>query len=172
MKILVIVAHPNLTASHANRILVREIEKHNEIDIHHLYPSYPNWKINVKKEQSCLEKYDRIVLQFLFYWYSIPALLKKWLEEILTPGWAYGDKGNKLEGKEFILAITTGGSAEGYQSGGYNWHTISEYTRPLQATITRCQGIFLPSYVTYDIGNLTEQELQAHAQQYTKYIMN
>ncbi|EOQ01472.1 NAD(P)H-dependent oxidoreductase [Bacillus cereus] len=170
MKILVVLAHPDLAQSHVNRTLVEELKKNAEIDIHDLYSSYPDWKICVKKEQVLLEKYNRIILQFPFYWYSMPALMKKWLEEILTPGWAYGEKGNKLAEKEFILAITTGGSAEGYQAGGYNWHTISEYTRPLQATIIRCGGIFLPSFVTYNTKKLTGEELKLRAQQYVGYI--
>ncbi|SDX24371.1 glutathione-regulated potassium-efflux system ancillary protein KefG [Marininema mesophilum] len=167
MKTLVIVAHPNLTQSNANRILVDELKNHPEIDIHYL-----NWEINVKKEQELLEKYDRIVLQFPFYWYSVPAVLKKWFEEILTPGWAFGEGGNKLAGKEFISTITTGGSMEGYQAGAYNWHTISEYILPLQATITRCQGIFLPSFVIHGTRDLTKHELKEYAQQHIDYIKN
>ncbi len=172
MKILVVVAHPNLTQSHANRMLMEEVEKHAGIDVHVLSSAYVQGQLNVKKEQEMLEAYDRIVLQFPFYWYNVPALLKKWLEDILTPGWAYSKDGDKLAKKEFILAITTGGSKDGYQAGGYNWHTISEYTFPIQATITRCQGVFLPSFVVYDTKSLMKIELKNYGKQYVDYIKN
>ncbi|PFT85487.1 general stress protein, partial [Bacillus thuringiensis] len=63
MKILVVVAHPNLTESHANRMLMKEVEKHADIDVHVLSSAYVQGQLNVKKEQEMLEAYDRIVLQ-------------------------------------------------------------------------------------------------------------
>ena len=99
------------------------------------------------------------------------CFIKKWLEDILTPGWAYSKDGDKLAKKEFILAITTGGSKDGYQAGGYNWHTISEYTLPIQATITRCQGSFAFIYsLWYEVFN--ENRIKNYGKQYVDYIKN
>lgn len=39
-----------------------------------------------------------------------PSLLKEWQDVVLTHGWAYGSKGIKLRGKDFMLAISIGGS--------------------------------------------------------------
>jgi len=47
-----------------------------------------------------LLEHDRIVLQFPMYWYSMPPLLKKWLDDVLTYNFAYGSKGDKLKGKD------------------------------------------------------------------------
>ena len=48
--------------------------------------------------------------------YSISALLvqftaiiKKWFDDVLTYGFAYGSKGDKVKGKEFGVAISIGG---------------------------------------------------------------
>ena len=73
------------------------------------YAAYPDFKINVEHEQELIETHDRIVLQFPFYWYSSPALLKQWEDDVIKAGWAYGG-GRALEGKEFMLAVSTGPS--------------------------------------------------------------
>lgn len=36
---------------------------------------------------------------------------KKWEEVVLSYGWAYGEEGDKLKGKELIIATTTGAKA-------------------------------------------------------------
>jgi len=104
MKALVILAHPKIAESRINRRLIEEVRKHPEITVHELYPSYPDWNIDVPREQELLEKHDRIVFQFPLYWYSTPPLLKKWQDDVLTYGWAYGSQGKKLQGKELLIA--------------------------------------------------------------------
>ncbi|GAL26611.1 NAD(P)H oxidoreductase YRKL [Vibrio variabilis] len=44
-------------------------------------------------------KADVIVLQFPFYWYSMPALLKKWMDDVFSFNFAYGPEGDKLKVK-------------------------------------------------------------------------
>lgn len=76
MKTMVLVAHPNLETSRANRAFMLEISKHPNLHVRNLYHEYPNWTFDIEKEQQLLLAYDRIVLQFPFYWYSCPPLLK------------------------------------------------------------------------------------------------
>jgi putative NADPH-quinone reductase len=95
MKPLVILAHPNIADSRINRRLIEEVRNYPEITVHELYSSYPDWVIDVPREQELLENHDRIVLQFPLYWYSTPPLLKKWQDDVLSYGWAYGSQGKK-----------------------------------------------------------------------------
>lgn len=74
MKTMVIAAHPNLNNSRANQALLLQLRSNADIYLHDLYQEYPNWNINVEKEQQLLLQYDRIVFQFPFYWYSCPPL--------------------------------------------------------------------------------------------------
>lgn len=76
MNILVVAAHPNLENSRANRALLDAIQGIENVHVHDLYKEYPNWHIDVKREQELLLGYERIVFQFPFYWYSCPPLLK------------------------------------------------------------------------------------------------
>ncbi|WP_199616987.1 NAD(P)H-dependent oxidoreductase [Paenibacillus alkalitolerans] len=172
MKIVTIVAHPNLEISRANRALMHELNNHENIDVRDLYREYPDWNIDVEKEQQLLLVYDRIVLQFPFFWYSCPPLLKKWFDDVFTYGWAFGPGGEKLKGKEFIIATTTGGPENCYRAGGDNWFTISEFLRPIERTVTKCNGTFLPSFVTYSASQGTDAYLSQEAKRYAEHIQS
>lgn len=168
MKTLVILAHPNIERSRVNRRLIQEIRNHPEITVHELYASYPDWIIDVPREQELLEKHDRIVFQFPLYWYSTPPLLKKWQDDVLAYGWAYGSQGKKLQGKEFLVATTIGGRQEVYQAGGSNHFSMSEILRPLQATANMCKMIYLPAFVVDGVSD--ENQLADAAIRYVDRI--
>lgn len=170
MNILVIAAHPRLHQSRANLALIQELRKQGDFHIRDLYREYPAWHIDVEKEQRILLQYARIVFQFPFYWYSCPPLLKKWFDDVLTFGWAYGPGGENLLGKEFMLAITTGGTEASYRSGGDNSYTISEFLRPIEKTLTRCNGILLPAFVAYGVKHASAAELTETAAKYMEFI--
>jgi len=40
-------------------------------------------------EQARIDKADALVLVFPVYWWSMPALLKGWIDRVFTNGWAY-----------------------------------------------------------------------------------
>ncbi|MGF9820877.1 hypothetical protein [Brevibacillus agri] len=55
-------------------------------------------------------------------------------------------------------------------AGGDNWFTVSELLRPIQRTLTRCNGIFLPPFVTFDVLRGTDEYLEQEAKRYAAYI--
>ncbi|MBD2870313.1 NAD(P)H-dependent oxidoreductase [Paenibacillus arenilitoris] len=170
MKTMIIAAHPDLRQSRANRMLALALEPYTDIHVRDLYSEYPDWQIDVEKEQQALLQYDRIVFQFPFYWYSCTPLLKKWFDDVLTYGWAFGPGGDHLSGKEFMVATTTGGTEGGYRSGGDNWFTLSELLRPIQSTITRCNGTYLPAFVMYDADRGTDDYIAREAGRYAEHV--
>jgi glutathione-regulated potassium-efflux system ancillary protein KefG len=82
-KILVIFAHPAYRRSTINAALRRAIEGLKNIVMHNLYDSYPDFLIDVPREQQLCEAHDVIVFQHPFYWYSTPAILKEWQDLVL-----------------------------------------------------------------------------------------
>ncbi|AIY07101.1 NAD(P)H-dependent oxidoreductase [Paenibacillus polymyxa] len=173
MKTLVLVFHPDLTASRVHRRLTEEMKKQAGVTIHHVYEAYPNEKIDVAAEQSLLEQHDRIVLQFPFYWYSTPSLLKKWEDVVLTHGWAFGSKGDKLHGKELLIAVSTGAAKENYLPDGNFKYTVSELLRPLQATSNLIGTRYLTPYILYGVmQHLSDEELEQSAKDYVAYALN
>lgn len=170
MKIMVIAAHPQLDRSRANQALLGELKEDAGIFIRDLYREYPDWNIDVEKEHRLLLEHDRIVLQFPFYWYSCPPLLKKWFDDVLTFGWAYGPGGDRLLGKEFLVGTTAGGPDRSYRAGGDNRFTVDELLRPIERTLTRCNGTYLPAFVVYDANQSADAELAREARRYAEHI--
>ena len=172
MKIMVIVAHPNLDNSRANRMLMEHdgLHANGNVDVRDLYKEYPDWTIDIEREQQLLLQYDRVVFH-PFYWYSCPPLLKKWFDDVLTFGWAFGPEGNNLKGKEFMVATTVAGLEQGYQAGGDNWYTVSELLRPIQATLNRCKVRYLPAFATYNVERVSDEALRAEADRYAQQVL-
>ncbi|MDN3684445.1 NAD(P)H-dependent oxidoreductase [Vibrio sinaloensis] len=77
-KVVVISGHPNLESSYTNKVVLAQLQStFSSIDIRRLDALYPDYQIDVETEQTALLDADVVVLQFPFYWYSMPALLKK-----------------------------------------------------------------------------------------------
>ncbi|WP_026182870.1 NAD(P)H-dependent oxidoreductase [Leeia oryzae] len=145
-RILLVYAHRHPASSVINKALLGVANQLSNVTVHDLMSRYPDYQIDVAQEQQLLLNHDVIVLQFPFYWYSTPAILKEWLDAVLSYGFAYGSGGDKLRGKRLMIATTTGGPADAYQAGGYNQFTLSELLRPLQATANLAGMNYLPIF--------------------------
>ena len=89
-KAVIILAHPNMEESRVNKRWIEEVSGYTDkITVHDLYKEYPEWSINIKKEQEILKNHDLVILQFPFYWYSSPPLLKKFIYYFLEYYWSY-----------------------------------------------------------------------------------
>jgi putative NADPH-quinone reductase len=119
--ILIQFAHPALRKSQTNRYLLEAVRNLENVTINDLYEEYPDFDIDVRREQGLLLAHDVIVFQHPFYWYSTPALLKQWLDLVLEYGFAYGRGGTRLQGKAFLTATTAGGPEDAYRREGYNY---------------------------------------------------
>jgi glutathione-regulated potassium-efflux system ancillary protein KefG len=172
MKTLVIVCHPDLKKSRHNRALAEAVAAMPEVMVHDLQARYPDENIDVPTEQELLLAHERIVLQFPFYWYSTPSLLKKWQDQVLSFGWAYGPGGDKLNGKEILVATTTGGPEHAYVAGGYNRYSMSELLRPLQAMANLVGAKYLIPFVAHSNRCKAPEELEAMAKAYASHVQD
>lgn len=170
-KILVLFAHPAIHKSKVNRALAQEAVEINGITFHDLYENYPDFVIDVKKEQTLLESHDIFVFQHPFYWYSTPAIVKEWLDLVLEYGWAYGPGGEKLEGKKWVHAISTGGPEDAYTAKGYNRYTIRELLAPLEQSANLCGTEFLDPFVIHQaLRYKTETDLGELRKKYRAFL--
>lgn len=161
-KCLFVLAHPHIRKSRANRAVLEEVKKL-DVTINDLYEKYPTFHIDVEREQELLLQHDLIVLQHPFYWYSMPALLKQWLDDVFLIGFAYGSGGDKLSGKDFLLSFTAGGPREAYKSGGYNNYEIQSFFPPYHQTALLCQMNWIEPCVLFSSIKSDEAVLSAHA---------
>lgn len=174
-KKLLIVAHPNMNASFFNKGLLESVKNTQNFTVHQLYSLYPDFKINVKKEQDLLIANDVIIFQHPLQWYSCPALLKLWIDEVLAYGFAYGEGGNALHGKEWRSVVTSAGGDLDYLSGGNAGYTISELMRPFQMTATHSGMSWKPVFSVTGASPMESESkrkaiLEAGCKRYSEYI--
>lgn len=172
MKVLVNLFHPHLERSVVNRAWAERLANQPGITLRRLYALYPDGKIDVAAEQQALAEHERLVFQHPFYWYSTPPLMKQWLDDVLTYGWAYGPGGNALAGKEWLSAISTGGPADSYQAGGYNRFSMSEFLKPLVQTASLLQTVFLPPFIFHGAVAADNEAVRASADALLDYVCN
>lgn len=114
--VLVILAHPSIEVSIINRELQQAAQSLDHVTVVELYKEYPDFTINVQKEQQRLINSDVVVFLFPLYWYSTPPLLKQWQDSVLEYGFAYGSQGKVLHGKSLFCVTSTGSDEESYRS--------------------------------------------------------
>ena len=78
---------------------------------------------DVLREQARIERADALVLVYPIYWWSLPALLKGWVERVFSHGWAFEYEGGtvikKLRGMNVHLVGVAGADAGTFERHGY-----------------------------------------------------
>lgn len=171
-KILVNLVHPNLNKSIVNKQLLNGIKDLDNITINNLYEKYPDFKIDVAKEQELLLEHDIIVFQFPMYWFSSPSLLKEWFDIVLEYGFAHG--GNyKLKDKSFAVAISCGGGEEDFCERGKDKKTVEEFLFPFAITANYIKMKYKKAFISYKTeSTLSEDILNKYTKDYLEYIKN
>jgi glutathione-regulated potassium-efflux system ancillary protein KefG len=161
-RILILFAHPALEKSRVNRILIEGLDAMEGVTFHDLYETYPDFDIDVKREQQLLTDHDMVVFHHPFYWYSTPAIVKEWLDLVLEHGWAYGSRGNALKDKWMMNVTTTGGQEKAYCEIGSNRFTVRQLLAPLEQTAFLCKMQYLPPFVVHGALTITGEEILKH----------
>lgn len=108
-----ILAHPKIEESIGNKIISSKLADNN-IEIRHLDKLYPDFKIDIKAEQEALLSADTIIFQYPLFWYSIPAIMKEWIDKVIQYGFAFGKDSYNLENKKLIVSFTIGSPIKDY----------------------------------------------------------
>lgn len=123
---------------------------------------------DIEAEQAKLRWADALILQFPLWWFSMPAILKGWVDRVYACGFAYGvgehsdthwgDRYGEgtLAGKRAMLVVTAGGWASHYAPRGING-PIDDLLFPIQHGILFYPGFeVLPPHVIYHSGRIDE----------------
>ncbi len=163
--ILVIAAHPQLDQSRTTRSLMAAAAGLDaaRVEVRDLYALYPDYFIDVAAEQARLAQARLVVWLHPVHWYSMPPLLKLWLDEVFAFGWAYGPGGGALAGKDLWLVASTGGPQESYRPDGYNRYFFDAFMHPSEQTAALCGMRWLPPLVLHGAHSASPQALAAHA---------
>ncbi|MFD5538625.1 NAD(P)H-dependent oxidoreductase [Streptomyces sp. NPDC127079] len=109
---------------------------------------------------------DLLVLSFPMWWFSLPAILKGWVDRVFVMGGVFGgDHGlfgdAALAGKRAMLLITTGGPSESFRPGGA-FGSMDDFLFHIHRGMLEFVGYqVLDPVVTYGPARMSDQERAA-----------
>jgi NAD(P)H dehydrogenase (quinone) len=131
----------------------------------------------IAQQIDALLRADLLVLQFPLWWFSMPAILKGWIDRVFISGTVYGRSAQfeqgKLRGKQALVCVTTGAPEASFQPGGINGdiHTL---LMPLLRGVLGFTGMSVaPPFVGYGIpyiGDAARAEMLTAYAQYLKAL--
>lgn len=139
---------------------------------------------DIAEEQRKLLWADAVILQFPFWWYTMPAILKGWVDRVYAYGFAYGigvhgcgrwgDRFGEgtLQGRRAMVAITVGGRMAHYGPRGVNG-TMDDLLWPIQHGILYYPGMdVVPPAVFYEVDRASAEAVESMAQAYIERLLN
>lgn len=151
--------------------LFRDAKAQRHVSVIDLYAEYPDFNIDIDKEQQRLLAHDVIVFLFPLYWYSTPSLLKEWQDLVLEYGFAYGDNGTALKGKRFVCALSAGGREEAYQTDGYNHFSLKQLLQPLEQMANVTGMLYLGPFAIFGSRTAREEHrINLHRQKWRRLL--
>jgi NAD(P)H dehydrogenase (quinone) len=128
---------------------------------------------DIAREQDKMRWADTVILQFPLWWFSMPAILKGWVERVFAYGFGYGvgehsdahwgDRYGEgtMAGKRAMLIVTAGGWESHYGSRGING-PIDDLLFPIQHGVLYYPGFdVLPPFVVYRTGRMDDARFAA-----------
>ena len=130
---------------------------------------------------------DAVVLQFPLWWFSMPAILKGWVDRVFAHGFAIGVPSEPaaaggrprwarygegtLAGRRGMVAITTGARGEHFGPRGING-PLEDVLFPITRGILFYTGLaVVPSFAVYRTVRLPEREFRAVADAYVERLL-
>jgi glutathione-regulated potassium-efflux system ancillary protein KefF len=159
---LVLFAHPQAHLSRVNRPLAEAARTVAGVQVHDLYDTYPDFYIDVAAEQARLAAADIVVFLHPIQWYSMPSLLKEWVDAVLLPGWAYGEDGHALDGKTYWMVATTGSQADAYREGGVHGRPFDDFLPAFRQTAQLCRMRWEPPHILHGAHQVDGATVRRH----------
>jgi glutathione-regulated potassium-efflux system ancillary protein KefF len=171
-EVLVLVAHPDIARSRVNRALAAQARllPPDDVEVRDLYALYPDYVIDVGAEQAALAAARAVVLVHPVQWYSMPALMKLWMDDVLAFRWAYGPGGRALAGKCLWLALSTGGVEASYSQPGGVDAAFERFLPPYRQTAEMVGMRFLEPLVFHGAHRAEAHEVHAHAHAFAQRL--
>ena len=129
---------------------------------------------NIRAELELVLWADLLILSFPLFWFSLPAMLKGWIDRVLLSGPTYGgkrfyDRGG-LSGKKGLLAFTLG--ARPHMFGPRAIHgPLDDMLRPLlRGTLYYVGMDVLPPFAAYHVPYISHAARQGVLDSYRDYL--
>ncbi|MEO8400569.1 MAG: NAD(P)H-dependent oxidoreductase [Gammaproteobacteria bacterium] len=125
-----------------------------KLQLEEIHASCNNGFMNdVETEMSKIEACDLMIWQFPLWWFSVPSILKGWIDRVFAMGRMYDHEhvfqNGKLRGKRAMLSLTVGGEEAMYLKNGF-LGDMDAILRPIHRGILQFVGFdILKPHITY-----------------------
>ncbi|MDH4870471.1 NAD(P)H-dependent oxidoreductase [Pseudomonas sp. BN515] len=125
---------------------------------------------DIQRELDKLLWADLLILNFPLYWFSVPAILKGWIDRVLVSGICYGgkrfyDQGG-LAGKKALVTLTLGGREHMFGEGAIHG-PLEDMLRPLLRGTLAYVGLdVLPPFVAWHVPYISNDARQDFLRDY------
>lgn len=118
---------------------------------------------------------DIVILQFPLWWFSMPAILKGWMDRVFVKGIAYNagkwfDTGG-FAGKKAMLVITTHAPETAFANNGLNG-PIDELLKPIYHSLRFVGFTVLKPFVAFSVTTNSKEQNNAILDDYTLLLKN
>ena len=170
--VLVLVAHPDIARSRVNRALVAQARllPSSDVEVRDLYALYPDYVIDIEVEQAALAAARTVVWVHPVQWYSMPAMMKLWMDDVLAFRWAYGPGGRALVGKCLWLVVSTGGVEASYRELGGPGDPFERFLPAYRQTAEMVGMRFLDPLVFHGAHRAEPHAVHAHAHAFAQRL--
>lgn len=140
--------------------------------------NYENQTIaaDIAAEVEKVKAADLIIFSFPLHWFSVPAILKGWIDRVFVSGLTYGgkrfyDQGG-LKGKKALLSFTLGGREHMFGDTAIHGE-IETMLRPLlRGTLYYVGMDVLPPFIGYHIPYIDQAAREQILKEYSDYLRN
>jgi NAD(P)H dehydrogenase (quinone) len=118
---------------------------------------------------------DLVIFQFPLWWFSLPAILKGWVDRVFAMGFSY-DVGRAYEngifrGKRGMAALTTGAPPGGYTADSKNGD-IHQLLLHINRGMLHFIGLsVLPPFIAYGAGRVTPEQRAGYLEAYRQRLL-
>ena len=136
MKTLLIVSHPYPEQSKVIKALQHTAEALSHVTVRNLESLYGHdtTAFDVAAEQRAHEGVGRVVYLFPMHWFNVTPMLKAYLNQVWSYGWAFGPDGTALQGKQMQVVVSAGATAHTYSAAGLIQSSLQEVLTPMKAS--------------------------------------
>ncbi|GHG75555.1 NAD(P)H-dependent oxidoreductase [Streptomyces griseocarneus] len=131
---------------------------------------------DVSAEQEKVRWSDAVILQFPMWWFSMPAILKGWVDRVFTAGFGYGPAvpppyaEGALAGRRALVSVTAGARESAFSDRGIHGR-LADVLHPVQHGLFWFTGMApLEPFAVYGANDLPEERVEAAKREYGRRL--
>ncbi|MFF8312131.1 NAD(P)H-dependent oxidoreductase [Streptomyces lydicus] len=128
---------------------------------------------DIAAEQEKVRWSDAVILQFPMWWFSVPAILKGWIDRVFTSGFGYGPEvpppysEGALAGRRALVSVTVGARESAFSDRGIHGR-LADVLHPVQHGLFWFTGMApLEPFAVYDSHDVPGERFAAVTREYS-----